>query len=62
MNGRDLADQLISVNPNLKRLYMSGYTADLVAPHGVLEEGVQFIQKPFSKTDLADKIRKVLKP
>ena len=62
MNGRDLAEQLLSINPNLKRLYMSGYTADLIAPHGVLEEGVQFIQKPFSKTDLADKIRRVLKP
>jgi len=62
MNGRDLADRLLSVNPNLKRLYMSGYTADLVAPRGVLEDGVQFIQKPFSKTDLADKIRRVLKP
>jgi len=62
MNGRDLADRLLSINPNLKRLYMSGYTADLVAPHGVLEEGVQFLQKPFSKADLADKIRRVLKP
>jgi signal transduction histidine kinase/CheY-like chemotaxis protein len=49
MNGRDLAKNLLSLYPNLKRLFMSGYTADVIAHHGVLDEGdVQFIQKPFS--------------
>ena len=60
MNGRDLAKNLLSLYPNLKRLFMSGYTADVIAHHGVLDEGVQFIQKPFSVQTLAVKIREVL--
>jgi two-component system, cell cycle sensor histidine kinase and response regulator CckA len=39
---------------------MSGYTADIIAHHGVLDEGVQFIQKPFSMEDLAAKVREAL--
>ena len=60
MNGRDLAKSLLTLYPNLKRLFMSGYTADLIAHHGVLDEGVHFIQKPFSVPELAAKVRKVL--
>lgn len=60
MNGRDLADNLLSVYPNIKRLFMSGYTANVIAHHGILDEGVQFIQKPFSKKNLAIKIRLAL--
>ncbi len=60
MNGRDLAKNLLSLYPNLKRLFMSGYTADVIAHHGVLDEGVQFIQKPFSVQALAVKVREVL--
>ena len=60
MNGRDLARNMLSLYPNLKRLFMSGYTANVIAHHGVLDEGVQFIQKPFSKQDLAIKVREVL--
>jgi two-component system cell cycle sensor histidine kinase/response regulator CckA len=60
MNGRDLAKNLLSLYPNLKRLFMSGYTADVIAHHGVLDEGVQFIQKPFSVQALAAKVRDVL--
>ena len=60
MNGRDLAKNLLSLYPDLKRLFMSGYTANVIAHHGVLDEGVHFIQKPFSKADLAVKIREVL--
>ncbi|WP_319575914.1 PAS domain S-box protein [uncultured Desulfobacter sp.] len=60
MNGRDLAKNILSLYPNLKRLFMSGYTANVIAHHGVLDEGVNFIQKPFSKQDLAIKIREVL--
>jgi PAS domain S-box-containing protein len=60
MNGRDLAENLRSHHPNLKRLFMSGYTADVIAHHGVLDEGVHFIQKPFSLKDLGAKLREVL--
>ena len=60
MNGRDLAKNLLSLYPNVKRLFMSGYTADVIAHHGVLDEGVHFIQKPFSKKDLAVKVREIL--
>ena len=60
MNGRDLAQNLVSSFPKLKRLFMSGYTANVIAHHGVLDEGVNFIQKPFSKKDLGAKVRKVL--
>jgi CheY-like chemotaxis protein len=60
MNGRDLARNLLSLYPNIKRLFMSGYTANVIAHHGVLDPGVHFIQKPFSLTDLAAKIKEVL--
>ena len=60
MNGRDLAEKLQSLYPRLKYLFMSGYTADVIAHHGVLDEGVAFIQKPFSRQELAAKVRKVL--
>lgn len=60
MNGRDPARNLLSLYPSIKRLFMSGYTANVIAHHGVLDEGVQFIQKPFAKQDLATKVREVL--
>ncbi len=60
MNGRDLARRLLSYYPDLKRLFMSGYTANVIAHHGVLDEGVHFIQKPFSKTELSLKVREAL--
>ena len=60
MNGRDLAKKMLSLYPNLKRLFMSGYTANVIAHHGVLDEGVHFIQKPFSRKDLAAKVREAL--
>ena len=60
MNGRDLAEKLLSQYPALKRLFMSGYTADIIAHHGVLDEGVHFIQKPFTMLDLAAKVRETL--
>ncbi len=60
MNGRDLAAHLLTLYPNLKRLFMSGYTADVIAHHGVLEAGVHFIQKPFSRKDLAARIQEAL--
>ena len=60
MNGRDLARELQTLYPNLKCLFMSGYTADVIAHHGVLDEGVCFLQKPFSLRELADKVREAL--
>jgi two-component system cell cycle sensor histidine kinase/response regulator CckA len=60
MNGRDLAKNLLTSFPALKRLFMSGYTADVIAHQGVLDEGVHFIQKPFSKKDLAARVSEAL--
>jgi YesN/AraC family two-component response regulator len=60
MNGRELAGNLLSHYPDLKRLFMSGYTADIIAHHGVLNEGVHFIQKPFSMKDVGGKLRETL--
>lgn len=60
MNGRDLANQLLARHKNLKCLFMSGYTANVIEHHGVLDEGVHFIQKPFTKKDLAIKVRETL--
>jgi len=60
MNGRDLAKNLLSLYPGLKRLFMSGYTANVIAHHGVLDEGVHFMQKPFTLADLAVKVREAL--
>jgi len=59
MNGRDLAKNLLSLHPNIKRLFMSGYTADIIAHHGVIEDGVHFIQKPFPVQSLASKLREL---
>ena len=56
MNGRDLARTLISLYPNLKRLFMSGHTSEVLAHHGMLDENVHFIQKPFTRKALIDKI------
>jgi two-component system, cell cycle sensor histidine kinase and response regulator CckA len=60
MSGRELADNLVIQNPELKVLYFSGYTDDNITQHGVLDENVEFIQKPFSNLDLAKKIKDIL--
>jgi PAS domain S-box-containing protein len=60
MNGRDLAGNIISLYPDIKRLFMSGYTANVIAHHGVLDQGVHFLQKPFSMQQLAAKVRDAL--
>jgi len=60
MNGLELSKQLKQFYPDLKCIFMSGYTANAIAHHGVLDEGVHFVQKPFAKKDLASIVRKVL--
>jgi PAS domain S-box-containing protein len=60
MNGRDLATRIIVRFPGIKRLFMSGYTANIIAQHGVLDEGVHFVQKPFTIPNLAAKVREAL--
>jgi two-component system cell cycle sensor histidine kinase/response regulator CckA len=60
MNGRELAERLQNAYPEMRCLFISGYTADVIALHGVLEEGVSFLQKPFSKMELAANVRSVL--
>jgi signal transduction histidine kinase len=59
MNGLALSREIMSIHPNLKLLFVSGYTADIIARHGVLEKGLHFIEKPLSRKVLADKLREV---
>ncbi len=60
MSGKDLKSRLNETRPDLKVLFMSGYTADIIAHHGVLEEGIQFLQKPFTIQSLARKVNDIL--
>src|SRR5262249_55113410 len=60
INGRVLAEKLLPSNPQMKVLYMSGYTDSFIAGHGVLEQGTALIHKPFSEEDLLAKVREVL--
>jgi CheY-like chemotaxis protein len=60
MTGRDLEKRLIPLFPNLRTLFMSGYTANVIAHRGVLDEGVFFLPKPFSERELAIKVRAAL--
>ena len=60
MGGKELADKLTAEYPRLSVLYISGYTDNAIAHHGVLDEGVSLLQKPFSPQSLAEKVRGVL--
>ena len=61
MSGRELAEKITAEKANMKILYFSGYTDNSIVHHGVLDEGMEFIQKPFSHIELANKIKEVLK-
>jgi PAS domain S-box-containing protein len=62
MNGRKLAELIRTTKPDIKVLFMSGYTADVIIERGVLEQNKAFIAKPFSQNELARKVRAVLEP
>ncbi len=60
MNGRELRDRVLALRGNMKVLYISGYTADVIARHGILDGNVMFLEKPFTIGALAAKVRSVL--
>jgi PAS domain S-box-containing protein len=60
MNGKELAEKLSTFNVGCRYLFMSGYTRDVIAPHGVIDDGLHFLQKPFSAKNLAEKVREIL--
>jgi two-component system cell cycle sensor histidine kinase/response regulator CckA len=62
MGGRELVDHLTPLRPNIRVIYMSGYTDDAIMRHNLLDEKVQFIQKPFAAYALARKVRQALDP
>ena len=61
MSGRELRDSIKAMLPDMKILFMSGYTANVIVHHGVLEHGVHFIQKPFSMNDFALKVGEAIR-
>jgi CheY-like chemotaxis protein len=60
IGGRELTDHLVSLHPEMKVLYMSGYTENAIVHHGILIEGINYIQKPFTVEGLVRKVREVL--
>ena len=60
MNGRELYEKVISLQPSIRVLFISGYTDDVIVDQGILDEGVNFLQKPFSIASLVDKVKRCL--
>lgn len=60
MNGRELATQLAQSRPELKVLYMSGYTDDAIIRHGVLDKTLCFVSKPFTAPEMTQRVRELL--
>jgi CheY-like chemotaxis protein len=62
MNGRELAEQMAELRPDMKVIFMSGYTDRIMSPDGVLNDSVNYLQKPFSSEQLSAKVRQALGP
>jgi len=60
MSGKELSEHFKIKNPDIKVLFVSGYTDNSIVQHGVLEPGIAFLQKPFSSSALIQKVRQVL--
>ena len=60
--GRLVADAVSRVRPGIAVLYMSGYTENAIVHHGVLKEGIAFLEKPFTRQDLLDRVAGMLPP
>ncbi len=60
MNGHEINDKIQEIYPEIKTIFMSGYTANIIADRGILEKGINFLQKPFSVSQLLDKVNAVL--
>jgi DNA-binding response OmpR family regulator len=60
MNGKELSERLKALRPDMKVLFTSGYTADVIAHRGVLDHGLSFLHKPYSLDELAAKVRQLL--
>jgi len=60
MNGRQLADRLAQAHPEMRTLFTSGYTENIIAHHGVLERGIEFLSKPYTLEILTRRVREVL--
>ncbi len=60
INGRELAEQLRRSRPDLRVLFMSGYSEDIVSRAGVIDAGTELLQKPFTADQLTDRVRRIL--
>jgi FixJ family two-component response regulator len=60
VGGGELAQQISQLRPDVKVLFMSGYSGDLIASHGILEAATNLVEKPFTKHTLLSKLRSVL--
>ena len=60
VNGRQLADEVLTRRPNMRVLFTTGFTRNAVVHNGILDTGINFIPKPFTMEDLAVKVRQIL--
>lgn len=60
MNGKELSERIKEMRPGIKTLFMSGHTADMLAPHGILDNGIELLEKPFAPFELAKHVHDIL--